>query len=83
MPQTKEKENVMSRMKTISSVELEIKKAENDLIKAKAKYDGIAETLKALQAEKKVLQGRIIMDSFVKSGKSMDEVMIFLGSGRK
>lgn len=73
----------MSRMKTISSSRSEIKKAENDLIKAKAKYDGIAETLKALQAEKKVLQGRIIMDSFVKSGKSMDEVMIFLGSGRK
>lgn len=50
----------MSRTKTISSVDAEIKKA-----------------------EKKELQGRIIMDSFVKSGKSMDEVMIFLGSGRK
>lgn len=73
----------MSRTKTISSVDAEIKKVENGLLKAKAKYDGIAETLKALQAEKKELQGRIIMDSFVKSGKSMDEVMIFLGSGRK
>lgn len=52
-------------------------------LQEKARYDEIAETLKVLQAEKKELQGRIIMDTFMKSGKSMDELMIFLGSGRK
>ena len=73
----------MSRMKTITSVEAQIKKTETGLSKAKAKYDDLATGLKALQDEKKRLQGQLILDSFVKSGKSMGEIMIFLNSSRK
>jgi uncharacterized protein (DUF3084 family) len=73
----------MARTKTISSVEAQIRKTEQELLRTKARYDGLAETLKALQAERKELQGRMVMESFDRSGKTMDELMIFLGSGRK
>jgi|GEM_PF-1727879 len=80
----KEKETkAIARTKTISSVEVQIRKTEQELLKTKARYDGLAETLKALQAERKELQGRMVMESFDRSGKTMNELMIFLGSGRK
>jgi hypothetical protein len=33
--------------------------------------------------ERREFQGRVIMDSFIKSGKSFDEMMNFLNAGGK
>ena len=73
----------MARKKTISSINSEIEKAKDALARAKAKYDALVVELEALFNERRELQGRVIMDSFMKSGKSFNEMMNFLNVGVK
>ena len=68
----------MARMRSISSIETEIAKVENDLSKAQARYDALAARLLELQQLKKDYEAKQIMDAFHKSGKTMDELMTFL-----
>jgi len=72
----------MARTKSIASIEAQITKAQQDLVKAKAKYDAVADNLEKLMAQKKEHQARQIMDAFIKSGKSFQEIMNFLNAGR-
>ena len=71
----------MARTKNISSIEAQITKAQEDLVKAKAKYDAVAGNLKNLMVPKKEHQARQIMEAFIKSGKSFQEIMNFLNAG--
>jgi septal ring factor EnvC (AmiA/AmiB activator) len=71
----------MARTKSIASIEAQISKAQEDLVKAKAKYDTIADNLEKLMVQKKEHQARQIMDAFIKSGKSFQEIMNFLDIG--
>ncbi len=73
----------MARTKSITSIESQIAKTQEDLVKAKAKYDTIADNLEKLMVQKKEHQARQIMDAFIKSGKSFQEIMNFLNAGRK
>ena len=68
----------MARMRSISSIETEIAKVENDLSKTQARYDALAARLLELQQFKKDYEAKQIMDAFHKSGKTMDELMTFL-----
>ena len=72
----------MARTKSIASIEAQITKAQEDLVKVKAKYDTIADNLEKLMVQKKEHQARQIMDAFIKSGKSFQEIMNFLNTGR-
>lgn len=71
----------MARTKNISSIEAKITKAQEDLVKAKAKYDAVAGNLEKLMVQKKEHQARQIMEAFIKSGKSFQEIMNFLNAG--
>lgn len=71
----------MARTKNISSIEAQITKAQEDLVKAKARYDAVAGNLEKLMVQKKEHQARQIMEAFIKSGKSFQEIMNFLNAG--
>ena len=68
----------MARTKSIASIEAEIAKVEADLAKAQEKYDTLAARLLELQKLKQDYEAKQIMDAFRKSGKSFQELMIFL-----
>ncbi len=68
----------MARNKTISSIDSEIAKTQDMLVKAKSRYDSLAKDLKALMDKKREIQSKEIMAAFIKSGKSYSEIMNFL-----
>lgn len=68
----------MARMRSVSSIENEIKKAEADLTKAQEKCDALAARLLELQKTKQEIEAKQVMDAFRKSGKTMQELMTFL-----
>lgn len=68
----------MARMKSISTIEAEIAKTQEELVKIQARYDKVAAELEKLQEQKRQYEEKQIMDAFAKSGKSFDEIMTFL-----
>ena len=68
----------MARMRSISSIETEIKKVEADLAKAQEKCDALFARLLELQKMKQDIEAKKVMEAFRKSGKSMQELMTFL-----
>ncbi len=68
----------MARMKTLASIDSEIARTQDTLVKAKLKYDAIAKNLGELMESKRAYQSRAIMNAFIKSGKSYKEIMNFL-----
>lgn len=69
----------MARARSIASVESEIQKTEAEISALSQKYDKTAEKLKALREQKQEYENRQIIEAFRESGKSLDEVLIFLG----
>lgn len=57
----------------------EIQKTEAEISALSQKYEKIAEKLKALREQKQEYENRQIIEAFRESGKSLDEVLIFLG----
>ena len=68
----------MARVKSVSSIDAEIAKTQEELAKLKERYDKTASKLEQLQEQKRSYEAKQIMDAFIKSGKSLDEVMTFL-----
>lgn len=68
----------MSRTRSISSIDNEIKKIEDELIKVQQKQEALEARLLELQKAKHEIESRKIMDAFHNSGKSLRELMIFL-----
>ena len=68
----------MARIRSISSIETEIKKVEADLTKAQQKCDALSSRLLELQKQKHESEAKQILDAFHKSGKSLQELMTFL-----
>ena len=68
----------MARDKSVSSIDAEIAKTQEELAKLKERYDKTASKLEQLQEQKRSYEAKQIMDAFIKSGKSLDEVMTFL-----
>ena len=68
----------MSRTRSISSIDTEINKVEDELIRVQQKQKTLEARLLELQKAKQEIESRQIMDAFHKSGKSLRELMIFL-----
>ena len=49
-----------------------------DMSKLQDRYDKLADKLKDLQEQKRRREADAIMDAYLKSGKSLEEVMTFL-----
>lgn len=68
----------MARTKSISAIETELKKAEDDLKKAQEKVDILSDRDLKLQQQKQEYESRQIIDAYKKSGKTLDELLTFL-----
>lgn len=68
----------MARMKSICTIETELRKAEADLKKAQEKVDALSQRMLQLQQQKQVYEARQIITAYKKSGKSLDELLTFL-----
>lgn len=68
----------MARKKTTEAIEAEINKTKSDMFRLQDRYDKLADKLKELQAQKRRIESDAIMDAYLKSGKSFDEIMTFL-----
>ena len=68
----------MARKKSTESIEAEITKVTTAMSKLQDRYDKLADLLKNLQEQKRQAEADIIMNAYLKSGKSLDEVMTFL-----
>ena len=68
----------MARKKSTEAIEAEINKTKSDMSKLQDRYDKLADKLKDLQNQKLRIEGDAIMDAYLKSGKSFDEIMTFL-----
>ncbi len=70
----------MARTKSLTTIEKEIAKIESELTKLQKKQDVLAEKLLALQKEKQDYEAKQIIDAYKRSGKSLHEMMVFLGA---
>ena len=68
----------MARKKSSESIDTEIKKIKADMSRLQDRYDKLADKLKELEESKCQLEAETIMDAYLKSGKSFDEIMTFL-----
>ena len=68
----------MARKKSTDTIDAEIKKVKSDMSKLQDRYDKLADKLKELQDQKRQIEADAIMDVYLKSGKSLDEIMTFL-----
>lgn len=68
----------MARTKSISAIETELKKAEDNPKKAQEKVDILSNRVLKLQQQKQEYESRQIIDAYKKSGKTLDELLTFL-----
>ncbi|WP_405366132.1 hypothetical protein [Ruminobacter sp.] len=68
----------MARMKSISTIEAEITRIKDELSKLQMKQDKLTLKLKELLEQKRNYEAKEIMDAYLKSGKSYEELMTFL-----
>ena len=68
----------MARKKSADTLDAEIAKVKSDMSKRQDRYDRLAEKLKDLQEQKRRIEADAIMDAYLKSGKTLDEIMTFL-----
>ena len=70
----------MARTKSITTIENEIAKIQSELTKKKKKEDALADRLLVLQKEKQDYEAKQIIDAYKRSGKTLHEMMVFLGA---
>ena len=70
----------MARKKSTETIDAEINKVKSDMSKLQDRYDKLADRLKELQDQKRRIETDTIMEAYLKSGKSLDEIMTFLRS---
>ena len=68
----------MARSKSISTIDNEISKITDEIIKLRRKEELLTEKLHSLQKQKKDYEVKQVMDAFQKSGKSLQELLTFL-----
>jgi len=68
----------MARKKSADTLDAEIAKVKSDMSKLQDRYDKLAKKLKDLQEQKRRIEADAIMDAYLKSGKTLDEIMTFL-----
>ena len=70
----------MARTKAITTIENEIAKIQSELTKIRKKEDALADRLLVLQKEKQDYEAKQIIDAYKRSGKTLHEMMVFLGA---
>jgi sensor histidine kinase YesM len=68
----------MARNKSTETLDAEITKIKSDMSKLQDRYNKLADKLKDLEDQKRRIEADAIMDAYIKSGKSFDEIMTFL-----
>jgi len=68
----------MARTKTMASIDAKIEKAQTTVEKTKARYDATIAEL-----EKKNLQAKELITAIEKSGKTYEDVLSFVKSGKR
>ena len=68
----------MARKKSTESIDNEITKVKSGMSKLQDRYDKLADKLKVQQDQKRRIEADAIMDAYLKSGRSFDEIMTFL-----
>ncbi len=69
----------MARTK-MGTLNEQIRKAEEDVIRIGDRYNAACDKLKELRAKKAAIEHDELIAAFIKSGKSYEEVMTFLGT---
>ncbi len=59
-------------------IDEKIERAQEDVTKAKKKYDAAVEVLEKLMTRKREMQQKELLQAFADSGKSYEEIMQFL-----
>ena len=65
----------MARKKSADTLDAEIAKVKSDMSKLQDGYDKLAKKLKDLQEQKRRIEADAIVDAYLKSGKTLDEIM--------
>ena len=68
----------MARTRTIASIDTELSKLQEELMKLQQKEEAIKSRQLQLQKQKREQETKQIMDAYMKSGRSMEELLIFL-----
>ena len=68
----------MARKKSTETLDAEISKIKTDMSKLQDRYNKLADKLGELEEQKRRIEAEAIMDAYLKSGKSFDEIMTFL-----
>lgn len=68
----------MARTKSMTSIDNDIKKIEDELSKVRNRQEELEAQLLELKKAKQELETQQIMKAFKKSGKSLRELMVFL-----
>ena len=68
----------MARKKSTETIDAEIIKVKTDMSKLQDRYNKLADKLNELEDQKRRIEADAIMDAYLKSGKSFDEIMTFL-----
>lgn len=68
----------MARRRTTASIEAEIVKAKSEMSRLQDKYEKLGDKLKQLEEQKRQYEAEAIMDAYLKSSKSFEEIMTFL-----
>ena len=66
-----------TKMETLTE---QIRKAEEDVIRIGDRYNAACDKLKELRAKKAAVEHDELIAAFIKSGKTYEEVMAFLGT---
>ncbi len=68
----------MARKKSTETIDARINKIKSGMSRLQDRYDKLAEKLKNLQEQKRRIETDVIMEAYLKSGKSFNEIMTFL-----
>lgn len=68
----------MARKRSTESIDAEIAKVKSDISKLQDRYDKLTDKLKELQDQKHRMKADALIEAYLKSGKSFDEIMTFL-----
>lgn len=60
------------------SIEEKIKRQKDVVLRAKDKYDAALEELKNLMKKKQEMEGKELLNAFVNSDKSLEEILAFM-----
>jgi phage shock protein A len=68
----------MARSKSMASIDAELAKVTEEHAKAQARCDKLAARILELRKQKQEIEARQIIDAFINSNKSLQEVVTFL-----